>query len=99
MRTREVWLHAVDLGNGGSFTDFPADLVDRLLPDVEANWRRRGVGDLLLLQPTDRAVPAQPDPDATEVRGTAAQLARWATGRGGDITTSTGGVVQPFRWL
>ena len=28
MRSREVWIHAVDLNNGGSFADFPPDLLD-----------------------------------------------------------------------
>ena len=35
MRTREVWLHAVDLNNGGSFTHFPAALIDRI---CAAGW-------------------------------------------------------------
>ena len=100
MRTREVWLHAVDLGNGGSFTDFPPELVDHLLADVVANWRRRGVGDDLVLQPTDRPWSRNPEQGATVIHGTAPQLARWATGRGGrDITSSTGQLVQPPRWL
>jgi maleylpyruvate isomerase len=36
MRAREIWVHAVDLDNGGSFLDFPPDLVDRLLPELAA---------------------------------------------------------------
>jgi uncharacterized Actinobacterial protein TIGR03083 len=100
MRTREVWLHAVDLGNGGSFTDFPPELVDQLLADVEANWRRRGVGDDLVLQPTDRPLPRDPEQGPTVIHGTAAQLARWATGRGEtDVTSSTGAVIRSPRWL
>src|SRR3954452_18385025 len=43
MRTREVWLHAIDLDNGGRFADLPDDLVDRLLADVTAVWGRRDV--------------------------------------------------------
>jgi maleylpyruvate isomerase len=100
MRTREVWLHAVDLGNGGSLADFPPELVDQLLADVEANWRRRGVGDDLVLQPTDRPLPRGPEQGATVIHGTAAQLARWATGRGEtDVTSSTGAVIRSPRWL
>ena len=36
MRAREIWVHAVDLDNGGSFLDFPPDLVARLLPELAA---------------------------------------------------------------
>lgn len=41
MRAREVWLHAVDLDNGGRFEDLPADFLGRLLADVTAAWARR----------------------------------------------------------
>lgn len=44
MRTREVWVHAVDLNNGADFTDFPAGLLDALVSDVVATWRRRHQG-------------------------------------------------------
>ena len=115
MRTREVWVHAVDLDNGGSFDDFPAGLVDALLADVVGGWRRRlGSEGLppLVLEPTDReqAVPlAEPGPTAAgaapsgavTLRGTAAGLTRWATGRGtGGVVASDGGAVPAApRWL
>ncbi|WP_129788998.1 maleylpyruvate isomerase family mycothiol-dependent enzyme [Promicromonospora panici] len=115
MRTREVWVHAVDLENGGSFDDFPAELVDRLLADVVGAWRRRlgpdGVPQLVL-EPVDRerAVPVAEfgtvadgtaSPEAVALRGTAADLTRWATGRGGaGVVASNGGPVPaPPRWL
>ena len=79
MRTREVWIHAVDLANGGSFDDFPAELLDALIEDVTANWARKGVGDFTL-EATDR--DASWGAGTTVVRGTTADLARWATGRG-----------------
>jgi maleylpyruvate isomerase len=41
MRAREVWLHAVDLANGGRFEDLPADFLGRLLADVTGAWSRR----------------------------------------------------------
>lgn len=41
MRTREVWLHAVDLDSGGRYEDFPPELIDHLMADVLSNWRRR----------------------------------------------------------
>ncbi len=115
MRTREVWLHAVDLGNGGTFADFPPELVDRLLADVVGNWLRRGVGEELVLRPTDRAVSLSAGSPsagsfsagqcnsgqaATVISATAARLARWATGRGGlRVTSDSGGSIAPPRWL
>ncbi|MEV0597178.1 maleylpyruvate isomerase family mycothiol-dependent enzyme [Nonomuraea cavernae] len=93
MRAREVWVHAVDLDSGGRFEDFPPDFVDALLTDVTGLWERRGQGPGLVLRPDDRqrswAVSVPPPtgpPDEPgvpcEVRGTAARLAAWVTGRG-----------------
>lgn len=125
MRTREVWVHAVDLDNGGSFDDFPPELLDALLVDVVGAWRRRlGPDGLppLVLEPVDRerAVPvAEPgtaadgtaatgtaaggttSSGAVTLRGTAADLTRWATGRGaaGVVASDGGAVPAPPRWL
>jgi maleylpyruvate isomerase len=100
MRVREVWLHAVDLDNGGRFEDFPPELVDRLLLDITAWWARDGRGDDLRLEPTDRTVPDLRGSGRLTIKGTAAQLTRWASGRGGDgVVTSTGGSIRPPRWL
>jgi maleylpyruvate isomerase len=120
MRTREVWVHAVDLDNGGSFADFPPELVDALLADVVGAWRRRPWPDSLpplVLEPTDQghAVPvaepgttaggaAQGGPASSGtviLRGTAAGLTRWATGRGaaGVVAAGGGAVPAPPRWL
>jgi maleylpyruvate isomerase len=84
MRTREVWVHAVDLAAGGSFVDVPADVLDELLADVLRVWARRTeIVDLTLIL-TDR-----PDPIsignadiAPAVAGTTADLVRWLAGRG-----------------
>ncbi|MCU1636515.1 MAG: mycothiol-dependent maleylpyruvate isomerase [Cryobacterium sp.] len=57
MRTREVWMHAVDLRNGGRIADFPPELVDALLDDVVGAWQRRRANEGLpdfVLDPTDR---------------------------------------------
>ncbi len=120
MRTREVWVHAVDLDSGGSFDDFPAELVDALLADVVGAWRRRlGPDGLppLVLEPVDREVTHAlasdgTTPDGTTpagtvtggtvtLRGTAADLTRWATGRGpaGVLAPGGGAVPAPPRWL
>lgn len=114
MRVREVWLHAVDLDNGGRFEDFPPEMLDRLLLDITSWWARSGEGADLVLEPTDRTVPdraaaggaAAAGPSgagravSTKVKGTAAQLVRWASGRGGDgVLTSVGAPITPPRWL
>lgn len=109
MRTREVWLHAVDLDNGGRVEDFPAPVVDRLLDDLVAVWGRAGVpgGSKLILAPLDRdrilSVGAGPSSaSSTVVRGSAADLVAWGTGRAVTprVTTGAGDPAPPApRWL
>jgi maleylpyruvate isomerase len=104
MRTREVWIHAVDLGNGGTFAHFPAEVIDGLLTDIVAAWdKRRATEDLLDigLDSTDRETQA-PAGRAVIVRGPAWRLAEWATGRGSgtDLMTAGGAPLPPApRWL
>jgi maleylpyruvate isomerase len=107
MRTREVWLHAVDLNNGGSVTDFPAELVDRLQTDVLGAWSRRqaeeGIPNFVLrAEDRDgiRSVTGGTE-DGVELLGTAAALTRWVTGRGsvGVLTADGTPVPKSPRWL
>ena len=74
LRAREIWLHAVDLDNGGSFLDLPSDLLDRLLPELVAE-----AGAEVTLVTTDRGKRIGAGP---EVRGATPDLARWLAGRG-----------------
>ncbi|WP_368498126.1 maleylpyruvate isomerase family mycothiol-dependent enzyme [Herbiconiux sp. A18JL235] len=118
MRTREVWIHAVDLANGGRFDDIPAPVIDRLIGEVLGAWDKRRLDESLpafVLEPSDRTEPfrsAEPEADAhaepdrtglpaLTLRGTAAALAQWATGRGGHGVTTLSGDVAPTppRWL
>lgn len=108
LRTREVWLHAVDLDSGASFDDFPPGMIDHLLANVLSSWRTRQTAEKIpnfVLSPTDRgaakAVAACDDPDAVVLRGAAVDLARWATGRGFlGITVQSGGPVPVApRWI
>lgn len=102
MRSREVWIHAVDLDNGGRFDDFPPDVLDALLTDVTGVWRGRGRGEGLSLEPDDRDDRIDVGgPTRRRLRGSTAALARWATGRGvGGVTAADGGPVPPApRWL
>lgn len=105
MRAREVWIHAVDLDNGGSFGDFPAEFVDRLLVDVLGGWDKRRDAESLpsfVLEPSDRAssVTSGDPAAAATLRGTAADLAAWATGRGmAGVSVDSGEVPAAPRWL
>ncbi len=105
MRTREVWVHAVDLNNGGSVSQFPPELIDLLLADVIAVWRRkRNAGEWnIALEPTDRAETYVLDPDRppANVRGTAADLVAWAIGRGahGAVSDNQGDAPRAPVWL
>lgn len=85
MRAREVWVHAADLGNGGTFEQFPAEVVDALIVDALGSWKTPGL-DLpsVILKPTDRedSFSFEGSGQATLITGRAWQLAKWATGRG-----------------
>ncbi|PTR24746.1 maleylpyruvate isomerase [Rhodococcus sp. OK519] len=100
MRNREVWLHAVDLGNGGRFEDFPEVVLDSLLDDIVAMWRRRGEGAGLILEVGDRRfVVVEDGPPVTDtVAGSLAAVVRWASGRGAR-GLAAGSELQPPRWL
>lgn len=53
-RTREVWLHVVDLGAGVSVESWPGELVDALLDEVVATVSGRAEAPSWLLLATDR---------------------------------------------
>lgn len=84
MRTREVWVHAVDLANGTTFESFPPRLLDALLDDTASRRRARGQLPGLVVSPTDRSqvwdmtVDGQPH---TALVGSAARLVAVLTGR------------------
>jgi maleylpyruvate isomerase len=86
MRTREVWVHAVDLDNGARFADIPAEVLRRLLADVWAAWEKRGDTAGLALRVSGGADEGlslgEPTPKATVVEGPLAAVVRWALGRG-----------------
>lgn len=94
MRTREVWVHAVDLHNGATFADIPAPVFARLLKDITGAWHARGTDTGLLVKVTDQpAAMIFGDTDAESpliISGTLAAVAQWATGRGTSGVTATG---------
>ena len=101
MRTREVWIHAVDLGNGGRFGDFPDVVLESLLTDIVGMWRRKDLGTRLILAVDGgEPVAVQPDsPPVEKVSGPLAAVVRWAAGRGTVGVNIAGEVGEPPRWL
>lgn len=88
MRTREVWLHAVDLDNGARFAEIPADVLARLLKDIWGAWEKRSeTGDFALRiagGPDAALTLGDPGPGATLVEGRLPAVVRWAAGRGAE---------------
>ncbi|QAY62213.1 maleylpyruvate isomerase family mycothiol-dependent enzyme [Xylanimonas allomyrinae] len=105
MRTREVWVHAMDLDtDAASYRDVPPDLLDALLADVLRAWDRRGEQVDLVLALTDRTTPVTVGTAALAptVTGTTADVVRWLTGRGARRLTAGGpGAPLPTipRWF
>ncbi|WP_016882858.1 MULTISPECIES: maleylpyruvate isomerase family mycothiol-dependent enzyme [unclassified Rhodococcus (in: high G+C Gram-positive bacteria)] len=101
MRTREVWIHAVDLGNGGRFGDFPDVVLESLLTDIVGMWQKKDLGaGLVLAVDGGEPVAVQPDsPPAEKVSGPLAAVVRWAAGRGAVGMNVDGEVGEPPRWL
>lgn len=100
MRTRELWIHAVDLNHGAGFENVPEEVLTRLLGDVVGAWTARGDAGYRLIA-TDSGHESYGSADAAvNVTGTLADLAVWATGRGsGGVESSTGEPPTAPRWL
>lgn len=100
LRTREVWVHAVDLATGTTVADLPGDLVDAMLDDVTTAFAARGDCPPLRLAPADRDRIWQvtgPGDDLA-ISGDAADLVGWLIGRTGPERL-TGPVPQLPAWL
>lgn len=100
MRTREVWIHAVDLHNGGRFGDFPHVVLESLLTDIVGMWGRKELGGGLVLEVDARPpISVQINSEETaRIRGSLEGIARWAAGRG-PIGLTSGREFVPPRWL
>lgn len=98
MRSREVWIHAVDLDVNAGFADIPQIVLSTLLPEIAGKWRGGGLGEgiVMINTDTDERIEVSGTP-SIEVRGTLPGLARWATGRGGIGVNAD--APEPPRWL
>ena len=108
MRTREVWIHAVDLANGATFTDIPAPVLERLLTHITGAWKVRGTDTDLVVKVTgtDLTFGDTTSDSPTVVSGTLAAVVQWAAGRGTQGVTATGpgaavpnGAVPAPKWI
>jgi maleylpyruvate isomerase len=102
MRTREVWIHAVDLANGATFADIPERVLERLLRDITGAWQARGSDAGLVITVTgtdlvfgDTGAQEHGPQDPVTVSGPLAGVAAWAAGRtaaagGSGVTASRG---------
>lgn len=105
MRSREVWIHAVDLGGPAGFGDIPDAVLSTLFAEIPAKWRGAGVGAGLTLVRTDdgsetTVLPSDDGAPGVEIAGDLAGLVRWASGRGPEgVELSAGEVPEPPRWL
>lgn len=105
MRSREVWIHAVDLGVRATFSDIPEVVLHTLLHEIPGKWRANGAGAGLVLvnDTTGERIEVSPADDAhpvTEIHGELPGLVRWAAGRDArGVTSPQGEVPEPPRWL
>ncbi|MFJ4622935.1 maleylpyruvate isomerase family mycothiol-dependent enzyme [Streptomyces sp. NPDC088812] len=92
MRSREVCVHAVDLGTGLSFADLPDGFLAALCDDVVGKRSRNTAGPALRLDATDTAdswdLPGEGTP--TVLAGPLFQVTAYLTGRAHALTTAAG---------
>jgi maleylpyruvate isomerase len=101
MRTREVWVHAVDLDAGADFEHVPEVVLWSLFSDIIGLWRTRDTGQGIVLHVTDQeplAVQGDSPPTIT-VEGSLAAVVRWAAGRGATGVSLSGQPSSPPKWI
>lgn len=102
MRSREVWIHAVDLGSVATFGNIPEIILTTLAAEITAKWAGQGAGEGLVLVDAHSGAryPAAPGDNEVVISGNLAAIVRYAAGRGAEgVTSSTGEVPEPPRWL
>lgn len=83
MRIREVWLHAVDLGDDTLLSEIPDGVADLLLDDVCAGLSTKDGCPDVVVAPADRDAEWRLGTGKARAvaRGSAAELVGWVTGR------------------
>lgn len=102
MRTREVWIHVVDLDVGMGVEVLPEDLSLVLIRDVAA-WMSAKADAAVLLRPDgaqDVLLGVPGAPPAAAVSGPANRIAGWLVGRASTVELRCDGAVPTLpRWL
>ncbi|WP_406422524.1 maleylpyruvate isomerase family mycothiol-dependent enzyme [Streptomyces sp. NBC_00873] len=102
LRSREVCVHAVDLANGVSFADLPADFLTALCDDVTAKRATPAGPAVTLRAPAIGAAWELPgDGEAALVTGELHDIAAYLTGRDAGPLTTVDGTPAPTlgAWL
>jgi maleylpyruvate isomerase len=106
MRTREVWVHAVDLGGAVTLADVPRLVAEELLDEAAAGFAGRPDVPAVILRATDTTrnwvLGRTASREEVEVTGETASLAAYALGRPapGALATGSGQPVPPLpAWL
>lgn len=84
MRIREIWIHAVDLDTGISFSRFPEKLLADLIEDVVGSFKVRGDSPALDIHALDSAGSWKSFNDEREsvrIEGLQGDLLAWLIGR------------------
>ncbi|MEV6161914.1 maleylpyruvate isomerase family mycothiol-dependent enzyme [Streptomyces sp. NPDC052052] len=101
MRSREVCVHAIDLGTGLTFADLPADFLAALCDDVIGK-RAQGPGPALLLEATDTGARWELSGEGlpAPLTGPLHEITAYLTGRAHALT-APGGAPAPAlaAWL
>ncbi|MEU1199715.1 maleylpyruvate isomerase family mycothiol-dependent enzyme [Streptomyces sp. NPDC005813] len=101
LRSREVCVHAVDLANGVSFADLPADFLTALCDDVVTKRAAAPGPALALRAPATGAAWQLPgDGEAVPVTGELPDIAAYLTGRAAGPLTAEGAPAPALgAWL
>lgn len=104
MRSREVWVHAVDLDNGATFDQIPTNILERLLTDITTAWKNRGDDRNLLLKiidaPTVSELGDLDSSDPNVITGTLPAVTAFACGRNNqNVTSSKHETAIAPRWI
>lgn len=102
MRSRETWIHGVDLDGSATFNTMPVAFLERLVFEVCSKFANPD-------RPTVHAIATDLDKQwvirggskVVEARGTLPDLASWLTGRGSDRVAMPSGepVISLGPWL